>query len=141
MDLESFYLQKAYLYQKDFVNATPEMAFLAGVECAINHESLNDNSIEDESELGFDRVWDMYQKKVGPKDRLRKKWNKLSKRERKAAMAYIPRYVAATPDKKYRKNFETFLNQKSWHDEIITNERQNTTNDLTEKAARILNIE
>lgn len=141
MELEQFYIKKARLYQEQYPNATPEMAFLEGIKCALerNNEE-NSPNVYDDSELGFDRVWDMYQKKVGPKDRLRKKWNKLSQKERRAAIAYIPRYVEATPDKKYRKNFETFLNQKSWHDEIITDERH-STNDLTEKAARILNIE
>jgi hypothetical protein len=40
-------------------------------------------------------------------------------------MEYIPNYRAATPDKTYRKNPETFLNNKSWNDELIfTNGRQ-----------------
>ena len=32
---------------------------------------------------------------------------------------YIPNYKSATPDKKYRKNPETFLNNRSWKDELI----------------------
>ena len=69
--------------------------------------------------LTFDLAWDLYQKKVGLKDKLRKKWNSLTLEERKAAIAYIPLYVKNTPDKKYRKNFETFINKKGWNDEII----------------------
>lgn len=134
MDLEKYILQKAKEYQEKYPNATPEMAFLDGAKCMSDPPAF---SIEDNSELGFDHAWDLYQKKVGPKDRLRKKWNKLSKKDREDAISYIPRYVEATPDKKYRKNFETFLNQKSWHDEIITN--GTSVNDLTEKAVRILN--
>ena len=34
-------------------------------------------------------------------------------------MEHIPKYKQAQPDKKFRKNPETFLNNKSWNDEII----------------------
>lgn len=70
-------------------------------------------------EYTFDRAWDLYQKKVGDKEKLRDKWNRLPLRDRKAIIEYIPFYVSSTPDKKFRKNFQTFLNQKSWKDEII----------------------
>lgn len=68
----------------------------------------------------FDKAWQLYQKKVGSKARLNKKWNSMSQADRKAATEYIPLYVLSTPDKQYRKNFQTFLNQRSWEDEIIT---------------------
>lgn len=67
----------------------------------------------------FDNAWNLYSKKVGSKARLNKKWNSLSLEDRKAATEYIPLYVLATPDKQYRKNFQTFLNNRSWEDEII----------------------
>lgn len=70
-------------------------------------------------EYTFDKAWDLYQKKVGDKQKLRDKWNRLPLRDRKAIIEYIPFYVAATPDKKFRKNFQTFLNQKGWKDEIV----------------------
>ena len=68
----------------------------------------------------FDNAWQLYQKKVGSKARLNKKWNSMSQADRKAAIEYIPLYVMATPDKQFRKNFQTFLNQRSWEDEIIS---------------------
>ena len=70
-------------------------------------------------EYTFARAWDLYQKKVGCKEKLEKKWNSMSQKDRKAATEYIPLYVIATEDKKYRKNFQTFLNQRAWEDEII----------------------
>lgn len=70
-------------------------------------------------EYTFDKAWDLYQKKVGDKQKLRDKWNRLPLRDRKAIIEYIPLYIAATPDKKFRKNFQTFLNQKGWKDEIV----------------------
>lgn len=67
----------------------------------------------------FDDFWNAYDKKVGPKERLKKKWNKLKQEEREMAMQHLEEYKQATPDKKFRKNPETYLNQKSWNDEII----------------------
>lgn len=67
----------------------------------------------------FDNAWNLYEKKVGCKDKLRKKWNSLPLRDRKAATEYIPSYVLSTPDRQYRKNFQTFLNQRGWEDEIV----------------------
>lgn len=70
-------------------------------------------------EYTFERAWNLYDKKVGCKAKLEKKWNSMSKKDRKAAIEYIPLYVIATEDKKYRKNFQTFLNQRGWEDELI----------------------
>ena len=91
-------------------------------------------------EYSFERAWDLYQKKVGLKEKLRAKWNKLPLKDRKAAIEHIPLYVQATPDKTYRKHFQTYLNQRGWEDEIIMhNDRQLTKQqamrDIARKAA------
>lgn len=70
-------------------------------------------------EYTFERAWNLYEKKVGSKEKLEKKWNSMSLKDRKAAIEYIPLYVISKPDKQYRKNFQTFLNQRGWEDEII----------------------
>lgn len=75
--------------------------------------------LDKDDEYTFDNIWNLYDKKVGCKDKLRKKWNSMSKANRKAATEYVPLYVIATADKKYRKNFQTFLNQRGWEDELI----------------------
>lgn len=76
----------------------------------------------------FDHFWDDYDKKVGDKQKLRKKWEKISDNDKIRIRDYIPRYKAAQPDKKYRKNPETFLNNKSWNDEIIEENGKRITN-------------
>ena len=78
--------------------------------------------------FSFSEFWDLYDKKVGKKDVLEKKWLKLTEKEREEAMKYIPPYKETTPDKQFRKNPESFLNQKAWNDEIIT-----TSNSVTVK--------
>lgn len=74
---------------------------------------------EVKDEYTFDWAWNLYEKKVGCKSKLEKKWNSMSKKDRKAAIEYIPLYVLSQPDKQYRKNFQTFLNQRGWEDELI----------------------
>ena len=34
-------------------------------------------------------------------------------------MDYIPKYKLAQPEKKYRKDPQTFINKKSWLDELV----------------------
>lgn len=74
-----------------------------------------------EDNYSFDKVWDLYDKKVGNKDALRKKWEGIKLKDRIKIFEFIPAYVALT-EKAYRKNFQTFLNQKAWtNEEIETN--------------------
>jgi hypothetical protein len=72
-----------------------------------------------EINISFDSFWDLYDKKTGEKLKLSDKWNKLSDSERTAIMKYIPFYKICQPDKKFRKDPQTFLNNKSWNDELI----------------------
>jgi hypothetical protein len=74
----------------------------------------------DDDVYPFDDFWDDYGKKVGDKGKLVKKWMKLSDKDKLSIKAYIPMYQKAQPDKQYRKNPETFLNNRSWNDEIIS---------------------
>jgi len=78
-----------------------------------------DTNINEEIVNDFENVWNLYDKKTGEKDKLKKKWDKLSEQDRSLIMAYIPNYIKSQPDKKFRKNFETFLNNKSWNDELV----------------------
>ena len=79
---------------------------------------------EVKDEYTFELAWNLYDKKVGCKAKLEKKWNSMSQKDRKAAIEYIPLYVISQPNKQYRKNFQTFLNQRGWEDEIIGTPQQ-----------------
>ena len=61
----------------------------------------------------------MYDKKVGEKKALLVKWGKLKKEDKEKILLHVPKYKAAQPDKRFRKNPEAYLNQKAWNDEII----------------------
>ncbi len=89
---------------------------LRGIEVKAELEGEEKNNNE---EIDFEKFWDLYDKKVGDKQKIKNKWKKLSVTVQKEIMEYIPRYRAAQPDKKYRKNPETFFNQKGWTHELI----------------------
>lgn len=93
---------------------------------------------EVKDEYTFERAWNLYEKKVGNKEKLEKKWNSMSKKDRKAAIEYIPLYVISKPDKQYRKNFQTFLNQRGWEDEIIGTPQQPTTNEHPSEIGKLI---
>lgn len=83
--------------------------------------NVNDNvkNVNNEINIGFDTFWNLYDKKIGDKIKLQKKWNKLKDSDREEIIKYIPKYISSIPDKKFRKNPETFLNNNSWNDELI----------------------
>lgn len=96
-------------------------------------------TINENINIDFEWFWNEYDKKIGEKQKLKKKWNKLSDEERQNAMNYIDLYKQSVQDKQFRKNPETFLNNKSWNDEII-NRSFTTSNKLsyTEREANAL---
>lgn len=79
----------------------------------------------------FEDFWNDYDKKVGDKERIQKKFEGLSEKVREEIRLHLPKYKDAQPEKKFRKNPETFLNQKGWTNEIIqsnTNGKSNSKN-------------
>jgi hypothetical protein len=80
----------------------------------------NDSDSDSNINISFEFFWDAYDKK---EDRVKceRKWNGLTDADREACMAAVPLYVRSTPDKKFRKNPATYLNNKSWTNEIISN--------------------
>lgn len=82
-------------------------------------ESSNDNSLKNDLDDEFDRFWNLYNKKRGDKAKVKVKFCKLSKADREKIFQTLPAYVANTPDKTFRKDPQTYLNNRSWEDEII----------------------
>ena len=73
----------------------------------------------------FEEFWNSYDKKT-ERPACEKKFAKLSEKEKELIWAHVPKYVASTPDKKYRKNPDTYLNNKCWNDEIIKTSNNGT---------------
>ena len=86
--------------------------------------------------VSFDDFWNLYDKKVGDKEKIKTKWGKLKDSEREAIMNHLPLYKKSQPNKKYRKDPSTYLNNKSWNDEIIFDDgSQPVSHDHTEQVA------
>ncbi|MBH8558974.1 hypothetical protein [Hymenobacter negativus] len=71
-----------------------------------------------EDALSFEAFWLAYGKKED-KHKCAQRWGALSPAEQTAALAALPAYVAATPEKRYRKNPLTWLNGRCWLDEEV----------------------
>ena len=85
-------------------------------------EEKDNNSLPAEAceiDVEFDKFWNLYDKKRGDKAKIKAKFSKLSKADRQRIFETLPAYVANTPDKAYRKDPQTYLNNRSWEDEII----------------------
>ncbi len=74
------------------------------------------NNKEDKN-ISFDKFWDMYgKKKERPKCELL--FSSLSDDEVVTVLQVVGKYVASTPDKKFRKYPSTWLRNRCWEDEI-----------------------
>lgn len=109
---------------RDFHEANTELSrfkknfsFESTMTVTAEYEGIN--QIEVSVWPDFDDFWDLYDKKVGKKSKLEKKWSKLSQSTKEKIMEYIPNYVISQPRKQYRMNPETFLNNDGWENEII----------------------
>ena len=66
----------------------------------------------------FEEFWDLYDYKKS-RDKAEKAWKTLNKEEKALALQHAPVYAKSTPDKQFRKHPTTYLNSKSFNDEII----------------------
>ena len=96
------------------------------------------NHSEDENEdvnsiYSFNEFWNDFDKKVGDRKKIEIKYNHISESDRILIKEHIPKYKESQPEKQFRKNPETYLNNKSWNDEIIYKIQQNGLNTGTGK--------
>lgn len=66
----------------------------------------------------FEIFWEAYGKRRD-RSKCERRFKNLSKAEREAIFAHVPKYVASTPEIQYRKNPLTYLNGKCWEDEDL----------------------
>ena len=76
------------------------------------------NKNENKSIYDFDSFWNDYDKKVDKK-KVEHIWNKISESNKGKIKKHIPLYKMSQPNKQYRKNPQTYLNNESWNDEIF----------------------
>ncbi len=102
------------------------------VNIEVEREVEKEIEIEIESDLKITKIdfiefWNLYDKKTGDKSKLIKKWNSFSLELQNEILEYIPLYKLSQPQKQFRKNAETFFNQKGWEDELISTESNTQT--------------
>ena len=107
-------------HQKENINKRWNKNKEVGNTTVLPLENVNENVnvIKDIINISFIVFWDLYDKKRD-KIKCEGKWNRLTNKERQECIDKIPEYIESTPDKQFRKDPETFLNNKSWNDEII----------------------
>ena len=84
---------------------------------ANNNENVN-NNVNDK--IDFSVFWNLYPVKKG-KAKCEPKWNKLTEQEKQSAIQTLPTFIANKPFPNYTHPFpETYLNQKRWDDELVS---------------------
>lgn len=81
---------------------------------------INEAEVIEDEDHSFDEIWEMYGKPTGDVEQLRHRWQQLSLDEKKKIFEYVPKYVMARPDSKYRKDFANFLTYRTWETEPLT---------------------
>lgn len=84
-----------------------------------------------ECDSEFELFWATYGRK-GNKAKSLQRWKRLSKAQRTEVMQLVGDYVLATPEKRYRKNAETYLNKDAehWKDEVEPNQSSDKPFDI-----------
>jgi hypothetical protein len=82
------------------------------------------NDTDNEDKISFDVFWNLYDKKVGAKDKCGKKWDALTKEIQQKIIDTLPIFIASIKDKQYQPYPETYLNQKRWNDIIKHNDEE-----------------
>jgi len=123
--------QKKPIKDKDFAKAKTEANPEDEDEDNIIRNTLNNKGVD------FDFFWTMYDKKVGKKEAIKKKWDKLSVSNQNLILEHLPAYKLSQPDKSFRKHPETYLNKESWLDEIIMKSQINTNKVPAQKESRL----
>jgi len=95
-------------------------------ECDVKKDD-DKNVVEDSDDdfnLSFNRIWELYGKPVGDTVMLRQMWDDLPSDDKRSIFEYVPKYVRRRPDPKYRKDFINFLSCRTWEQEPIVEEKQ-----------------
>jgi hypothetical protein len=85
----------------------------------------------------FNTFWKIYNKKHDFA-KCKAKWKRLSVADKKAILEYIPKYVAATPDKQYRRYPTAFFNNRTWENELPESKEKSAINKELEKTDKLL---
>lgn len=100
-------------------NGVNDVGNATNVNVNVNVKEENISVKKRPQKIPFEVFWNSYDKKVGKKSKINKKWDMLKLEIQQKILEHIVLYKEATPDKQFRKHPETYLNNESWEDEII----------------------
>jgi hypothetical protein len=86
---------------------------------------------ENNTRFTFETFWKLYDKNTG-KDKCLKRWKTISDNDKKLILNSLHKYIIATPNKQFRKNPFTYLQEKSWEDEIPINQSSSFKSEISE---------
>jgi uncharacterized protein YcfL len=121
--LNTLGVQSAYILNQN-VYTKPQSVDI-NTHSIVEYSIVKDIKVKDNKEndinISFDVFWNLYNKKVGDKKKLEKKWNKLKNDERQKIIDTLPNFLNSIKDKQYLPYPETYLNNSRWNDEILIN--------------------
>lgn len=91
------------------------------VSKSVKDKTLDQSALDHE----FDQAWELYGRK-GNKKTSRSRFNKLSREDKESIYNHLPVYLLSTPDKQYRKDFQSYINLECWNDEVAISRPQET---------------
>lgn len=125
--LPTKFATKLTVYQSDVYKA--EKTNTNQVNNQVNNQVPNQVEEED---FPFDKFWSLYDKKVD-RPKSQKLYERLSTEDKRKIFEYIPKYKRMQPDKQFRKNPTTFLNNRSWEDELFGDSSSQLSDNSTAK--------
>lgn len=96
-----------------------------------NYKKVNNKNISNidyaSIDAEFEQSWIAYERK-GNKQTALRYWRKLTDTDRAEIIKAIPDYIKARPEKKFRKDFQGWINptNKMWQDELVADDEVNT---------------
>lgn len=79
--------------------------------------AIKESKVKEIVNISFIDFYDLYDKKVS-KAYSEKKWLSLTNKDRDLIMNHVPKYKKSQPDSKFRKDPITYLNSKTWLDDV-----------------------
>jgi len=89
--------------------------------------SNKNGGVGEELNIAFDVFWNLYEKKVGDKEKCQKIWAKLKDEERTKIIETLPAFKQSISDKKFQPYPKSYLNSKRWNDELTMPTKFNNT--------------
>ena len=108
-----------------------------GKQGATTKEYKEEEELKEDKEILFEQFWNLYDKKVERKNCFNKFIN-LDLKVIEKIINVVPFYVKSTPDLKYRKNPETWINGECWNDEIKDSTTEQPKERFTPSGQRLI---